>query len=270
VNREPRPSTPANRRRISPALGRLLGTLLITLAWSTAQAAPPSWYAVELIVFANLDASSAGDERWPVDPGTPTLEGAVELLDASGPDAVQPGLRLAFQRLTGKALQLNSEWARLRRSATYRPLLHIAWRQPGLARAEARAVHLRRRAGAPTGDPQTVPVAPLASVSEAPVLPVIDGTLRLYRARYLHLEVDLRYQPRVPPPGLDQEASVFRLTESRRVRSRKLYYFDNPLFGVLALVTPEPEPTAAEPDAEPAVAPLPAAGGSAQTAPAAP
>jgi len=262
--------TPANRRRISRALGRLLGALLITLAWSTVQAAPPSWYDVELIVFANLDTSSAGDERWPVDPGTPTLDGAVELLDASGPDTVQPGLRLTFQRLTGKALQLNSEWARLRRSAAYHPLLHIAWRQPGLARAEARAVHLRTRAGAPTGGLQTSPVAPLAGGSEAPVQPVIDGTLRLYRARYLHLEVDLRYQPRVPPPGLDQAATIFRLTESRRVRSRKLYYFDNPLFGVLALVTPEPEPSAAEPATGQAAAPLPAATDPAHTAPAAP
>ena len=29
-----------------------------------------------------------------------------------------------------------------------------------------------------------------------------------------------------------------RLKESRRMRSSELHYFDNPLFGVLALITP--------------------------------
>jgi len=265
--------TLARLRIATPPIIRLLAALIIALAWPAAQAAPPVWYTVELIVFANLDTSSAGDERWPPDPGTPALGKAVELLDATGPEASPPELRLAYQQITGEALQLNAEWNRLRRSTAYHPLLHIAWRQPGLTRAEARAVHLRGRAATPAGDIQSVPAAPGAALSgpPAPRSPEIEGTLRLYRARYLHLDVDLRYQPGLPPPGLEQEVSAFRLTESRRVRSRKLHYFDHPLFGVLALVTPVPAPETGEPgDGQPAAAPPDAATIPVQAAPAAP
>jgi len=221
-----------------------LSGVLIALAWSAAQAQPPAWYRVEIIVFADLDASSAGDEQWPLDPGTPPLDNAVELLDATDPETPEPELRLAYQRITGDALQLNAPWGRLRRSANYHPLLHIAWRQPALAQDEARPVHLRGGRPAPAaGGLQAVPAAP----SAAPLPAEIDGTLRLYRARYLHLDLDLRYRPDSPPPGLTQQVEVFRLTESRRVRSRKLHYFDHPLFGVLALVTPLPEPDVGAP-----------------------
>jgi hypothetical protein len=34
----------------------------------------------------------------------------------------------------------------------------------------------------------------------------------------------------------------FRLTETRRLRSREIHYFDHPLFGAVLLVTPRPMP----------------------------
>jgi hypothetical protein len=62
-------------------------------------------------------------------------------------------------------------------------------------------------------------------------LPVLDGILRVYRLRYLHVDVDLVYHR----SGVD---TPFRLQTSRRMRSGELHYLDHPLFGLLILVTP--------------------------------
>jgi hypothetical protein len=62
-------------------------------------------------------------------------------------------------------------------------------------------------------------------------LPVLDGILRVYRLRYLHVDVDLVYHR----SGVD---TPFRFQTSRRMRSGELHYLDHPLFGLLILVTP--------------------------------
>jgi hypothetical protein len=43
----------------------------------------------------------------------------------------------------------------------------------------------------------------------------------------------------------DATPRLFRLTESRRMRSRELHYFDHPLFGVMVEVRPVELPEAA-------------------------
>ncbi len=87
----------------------------------------------------------------------------------------------------------------------------------------------------------------------------IDGVVRLYRSRYLHLEADLLYHRpeattisvEVAPEGVapPPTPTLFRMTTSRRMRSRELHYLDHPLFGVIALITPLELET--EPDPEP-------------------
>ena len=96
----------------------------------------------------------------------------------------------------------------------------------------------------------------------------IDGTLRVHRARYLHVQADLLYYrpldddgntpvstedgpTTIPAPDSPDTAFIeqllaeedvaprlFRLTESRRMRSRELHYLDHPLFGVLVEAWP--------------------------------
>ena len=85
-----------------------------------------------------------------------------------------------------------------------------------------------------------------------------DGTVQLSLSRYLHLAVDLIYQPTAGPTNLESvnetdqavtadtappAATVFRLQESRRMRSSEIHYFDHPKFGAIALVTPYEIPT---------------------------
>ena len=87
--------------------------------------------------------------------------------------------------------------------------------------------------------------------------------VRLYRSRYLHLEADLVYH-RPAPPGATQVAgaastqdelaapvpTLFRMTTSRRMRSRELHYLDHPLFGLIVLVTPFESTPVEEPPPE--------------------
>ncbi len=89
----------------------------------------------------------------------------------------------------------------------------------------------------------------------------IDGTVMLRRSRFLHLDIDIElrqatfYEP--PPPltpllggesELDETGEpelplapsflIHHLEQSRQVKSRRMEYFDSPVLGVLAWITP--------------------------------
>lgn len=173
----------------------------------------PPWYDVELIVFKNKAPPAQNGELWPLDPGTPELAQATEL---SPPAA---GAQ-AFQQLASPGQTLDSALARLSASRDYRPLLHLAWRQPVTAQADAPAVHVYggedRAEGIETG-------------AAAPARE-LDGTVRVSRNRFLHVDVDLLLR--------EESGRTFRLRQSRRVNSGELHYFDHPAFGALVKLTP--------------------------------
>jgi hypothetical protein len=111
-------------------------------------------------------------------------------------------------------------------------------------------------------------LSPRITFARDPSKVALDGTLRVHRARYLHIEADLLYYrpldgdasaapapaddpnaaPIVDSPDtalieqllaeIDRAPRLFRLTESRRMRSRELHYLDHPLFGVLVEAWP--------------------------------
>ena len=80
--------------------------------------------------------------------------------------------------------------------------------------------------------------------------------MRVAVERYLHLYLDLQLHPanqRVATSAgkLNIELPEIRLTENRRMRSKEVHYFDNPRFGVIALITPYESPLpAAKPEAK--------------------
>jgi hypothetical protein len=123
---------------------------------------------------------------------------------------------------------------------------------------------------------QPVP-ATEADADIGPPNPRFVGTVRVSVARYLHLDADLLYripvtqQQPVPIPDLTlwydrpyptlsepqgpayqlqewQAMRGFRLEESRRMRSGRVHYLDNPFLGLVVLITPVelPPPPAAE------------------------
>jgi len=275
-------------------LARLAIILLFFSLTAAAQEIP--WYTVEVLVFERTHPGGLEAEHWRDDPGFPNLEGTLALTRQLG-QADEP---YAYTLLGRDEFMLRGMKSRLERSETLTPLLHLAWRQPGLDRAESKTVHIRsapylratdasesnRRAWAPqAGQLPTWAGSGGAEGRQDPV--TLEGTLRLYRSRYLHVDVDLRYfrppSEDEPPTGLDphvqtvatapgtpgeQDAMAlttedellqapvsthFRLTEHRRLRSKETHYFDHPLFGVLVQVTPyEPPAPTPVPAAQPA------------------
>lgn len=238
------------------AMRRLL--TLFTLCASIATAAPvpipapavvgppPDWYEVELVVFRHTQPGAGASETWPVALVRPAIETARELL----PPADTPA---AFMALPPGASRLTTQWDRLVKSSRYEPIAYFAWLQPPFERGTAPTV----RIAAPEPAAVVVEVAPVAPstpafafAAEAPAEPVLpplrmplDGTAAVALSRYLYLTLDLAFQPGdLAPLTGELPLPPFRLTETRRMRSKELHYFDHPLFGVIALITPRPAP----------------------------
>lgn len=189
----------------------VLLVLLLALGLSPAALAQGD-YQVEVIVFKQWEAGGPDAERWPLNPPPPAAAQVVSLADPNN----------GFSRLSPNQLKLHGAAQALAKSPSYEPLIHFGWRQPGLGRDAAPAVQLP---------------------ADAPV----QGLIRVYRERYLHVEVDLR-QPTgraaTQVQGGDDGATVtagepvYVHQQSRRMRSGELHYLDHPALGVLVLVTP--------------------------------
>lgn len=208
----------------------LLALLCIAPALQAQEEAPP-WYEVELIVFAQREPALQS-ERWPHNLDLPLTAESIELEHLPGAVLAEEPARPAEESEAEAALmatrpyillpvetrRLQAEWEKLQGSSQLEPLLHVAWRQPGLAREEAVAIHLHSElanegekaegateAGNGTAtvdladEPGLLEQEPLAyglePIESEP--PRLDGTVTLVLSRYLHLELDLAY--RLPP-----------------------------------------------------------------------
>ena len=184
--------------------GRLAMPLLCALAATgsaqerlpdggTTDEGPPR-YTVEIIVFTYDDPSSAGNEVFaPREalleaPFTEALSGTgVEEAPVFGdrtppfrePDPepltgpleeIPARARIELQRLEPDAFRLQEIYRKLERLDAYRPILHAAWTQT-------------------THDRSISPELPLRTLSDPPL--GLDGSISLYRSRFLHLDVDL-------------------------------------------------------------------------------
>jgi len=202
------------------------GLLLVPAAQAADSGEQPRQYDIELLVFRNL-VDNDGGEVWPVDYSTWYNEAS----DNAQPLAeAQP-----VQWLPESGSHLRAERASLDRSSRYRTVAYLAWRQPVYDRGRARPVEL--------------PVRPRSDAAW------VDGSVSVAVERYLHLSLDL--QLHLPAPTGSSVAGdateqpqlpEIRLTEQRRMRSRELHYFDNPRFGVIALITPYEAPAASADD----------------------
>ena len=157
---------------------------LVCLAAATFAAAATRWYHVEVVIFAQGGNSpwSRGDWR---EEGPPVLaKNTVELLPGLAPADRPAGSarRHAFRTLPAASLDLGATVDRLDRSDDYRVLLHVGWHQPGFSDDDAPGVHLgtlrslaaQDRFGAASGEE-------------------VEGTVRFWRRRFLHVDVDLAF-----------------------------------------------------------------------------
>lgn len=256
----------------------LVSVLLLSLAPLSLRAAgnnaSPNWYDIEVIVFRYTDPQAGDMESWPADPGAPDWSGASALIPpaADGNRSVPATLTPLMQ--LGR-YQLDYDWNRLKHSHDHEPLLHVAWTEPLADHGSALAV----RIGVPPSTATDATAGFAIAMQPAPATPEqtptpVYGTVKFSQyGPYLHFDVDLVCRGPlakhiIPAPAanslnmapaaanLSAPATVtqpettadfqwYRMIQDRRIEAGKLNYFDNPMFGVLVLVTPHPLTTPA-------------------------
>ncbi len=235
---------------------RLTFCLLLLLSTGACAEDIP-WYTVEMIIFGRTDPGAGEFEHWPYDPGFPELTNAIEL-DGSkqaGRSAGSTSTPITYRRISRDQLTLGKARKKIDKSSRYELLLHVGWRQQGLDRKASKPVHVRSSSYPLPPPTQQHPYTDRL-LQQLATVPSVEGAVRIYRTRYLHFEADLLYfRPRpnakgpkeLPPEEPDEELYLsqetiipthFRLTESRRMRSRELHYLDHPLFGILVEIRP--------------------------------
>jgi hypothetical protein len=201
-----------------PAFGlALLATLISSLPAGSQEPPAPTVaaYNIEIIIFRAISAVG-GAENWAAEAGTRNFSNDSSTDDSASGEAREVGRFL--KSLPEAQFQLVDIEKKLRASAGYTPLAHVAWSQTASAWGT--------RAGFPL---QRLGID----------VPGMSGTVVLERGQYLHLGMTLAYAPANPPAGLGAtQGTTFTLNEGRRVRFNERAYFDHPAFGVIALVTP--------------------------------
>ena len=250
------------------------------------------WFEVELIVFAHINGQALESEKWPEITDLVLPKKMVELShpEPKPPEAAKPKadeqslvfeqvnpdanssieepipMPVAFVMLEDKELQLTESFKKLKRSRNFKPLLHVAWRQPTYGKKHAQTILLYEG----MTKPDVVKNKNTKSKNEEsiePINPHFAGTIHLSVARYLHFAADLVYRtpvtqrvaipmssdelwndtphqtlydPQGPAVKLESWKAMrgFRLKESRRMRSKRIHYLDHPFLGIVVLITP--------------------------------
>lgn len=232
-------------------------------------------FNVELIVFAYRAADSAGsevfvpdeptlvpdaEEELPPDVAQNTFSDVPEQVQVPVPefsdtnpdedaadDQDPESKRIELQLLDSENHTMGDIYRKLEQLDAYQPIMHAAWTQTTPPKEAAPAVQLR-------------------ALGEPP--PGLDGSVTLYRGRYLHLVVDLALDASEAgsaraatdrlisySDGRAQAADGsdrphpfaqpvrYRILEDRIMKTGDLRYFDHPRFGVVARVTrPKEDP----------------------------
>lgn len=163
-------------------------------------------YEIEVLIFRNDLAYLEGEELWTrdtVDTKLPTIDEAIEMRGRLVPDSVLSKAAVTLQAGRG-----------------YRVIAHKRWVQNAESRSTAKWVRVKN-----------------TNKRESD----LDGTLRFYQGRYLHVELELLFRDSAVGVvsfvrGNNPTAQIYRISEHRRVRNRQVNYFDHPKFGALVRV----------------------------------
>ena len=228
-----------NRLRAHCVLPLICAALLLP-AYSEAQTEP--WYQVELIVFSHPAGSAA--EQWDATPDLIYPETSHLLTDevrlpaastsreqAAPAASSQP---TAFTILPSNQRALRNKAAAIQRSSRYQILFHEAWNQPMTDQANALPIILDR-----SGD--------------GGAWPELQGTIKLYVARYLYLETNLWLNTRgeylsgswrMPAPPLGPSSRSFEALALLEEPASGLEFevLSQPTSGLELPLVMEPEP----------------------------
>lgn len=237
---------------------RILAVVLLAVFSLIGQAQETRYYDVEIILFENLDPAARTSENWPTSVELEPPETTIEIGQPwPGPIPGEYAPALSFKPLRAPEYRLNEQASKIEESESRRILLHTGWRQPGMPRDTALTVHFKRNIpGLPAGLIATTPEGEEIDTGASagrwlpPEVGELEVLIKVILARYLHVEADVVFRPRllednleIINPGISTDAEqglvVYRLRQTRRrMRSRELHYLDNPVIGMLILITP--------------------------------
>ncbi len=193
---------------------------LLNSAYALAEANEASWYSIEYIVFENTPLINQPLEVWNKEPFQMPAD-AIALEPSSG--------NKSFSSLSTQQQQLHGVYRRLEKLSSYTPIAHGGWIQPVRNKQKRKSVSIIHQMGTDR----------------------LEGTLTFHRGRFLHLSVDLQLNEMLPlainnnyaADTITPPSTLYRLTESRRIKTSQSNYFDHPRFGVLAIVEKINSPT---------------------------
>ena len=162
------------------------------------------WYQVELIVFEIVEP--IGTEQSPIK------------FIATGD--FWPGTENEFMQSAENSMLLDSA-NKLKNSPLYQLHYHQSWLQPILIKSKAKSINIE-------------------SANE-----IVLGQIRIHKATYLHATLDIQlnnpnYQE-YTSPNIKGVPKPY-LGQARRIRSKKLHFFDHPNMGVLLKLSPVDSP----------------------------
>jgi hypothetical protein len=206
-------------------------------------------YTVEVIIFRYAQDVGVGSEVFlpdaPLPPEEPETEDGTEMFEAmpeqpgvatEAEEEAEPLPDIELVLLDEDSYQLLEAYGRLERLDAYEPLMHFGWTQ----------------ATWPEDQTEAIPLHLFGRPPEE-----LDGTLKLYLGRYLHLVADLqlkapgdateRAEPASGFDGYSMPMEVagepiarpvhYRISEDRILRNGELRYYDHPKFVLLARAT---------------------------------
>lgn len=202
-------------------------------------------YTVEMIIFKYAQSVSIGTEIFPADEPVvqdPVFDDDPMIVEEEPLEEIPRFYRdIDFALLDDDAYTMGDILGRLERLDVYEPIMHFGWTQVTWPDEDTLPIELDAMGSRPAG---------------------LDGTLRLYLSRFLHLVVDLELDAPESHQNADSRSSYgdyrslteyddfgsprpvrYRIDENRILRSGELRYFDHPKFGVLARVTRVDEET---------------------------
>ncbi len=170
-------------------------------------------YTVEVIVFETYALRGWTEEHWPDEIELPITQDSTSIFTT--------GKRPLFIENAKTSLDTVAQ----KISKHYRILFHQAWSQSAV-------------------DTKDAPTVLIENAKESGTQ--IVGTIKLYKTRFAHVEVDLEFEKAIPAKILEEFAENqqlalenlpshwrFNLKEARKIKEGELHYIDHPLFGVL-------------------------------------
>lgn len=231
--------------------------LALLLLPTLLHAAPDDrWYKVEVIIFAYKSKDYRNSEQWPADFSMPKIEKSREI--GSAP----------FTLLSARQLRLGGAANRIKNAPDLEYMLHFGWLQPGLPDDKSVAVHVYDGMLEGAYRPEAArsykldgtlrlslsrylhlesdllwrdPLTAEEVASQQTAAQGVDNTVPMGAATD---DSGALAMGNTTPSGVSMSQTpiisehVYRMQESRRMRSNEIHYLDHPRFGVVALVTP--------------------------------